>query len=118
MFKIIFEDKRYRVRMDKDTLRITICPIISRSIYADEGEGIELSYAEWNDLVYVARQAKKCLEGILSRDIRKGNISVHWLINRLQLTIGEQFDDYFYPNTYRVFASALEKANQKLERKG
>lgn len=118
MFKIIFEDERYRVRVNKDTLRITICPIISRSIYADEGEGIELSYAEWNDLVHVARQAKKYLEGILSKDIKKGNISVHWLIDRLQLTIGEQFDDYFYPNAYRVFASVMEKANQKIKESG
>ncbi|UCC95874.1 MAG: hypothetical protein JSW40_03775 [Candidatus Omnitrophota bacterium] len=115
MFKIVFEDERYRMRMDKDTLRIIVCPIISKSIYADEGEGIELSYAEWNDLVFVAQVVKKCLEILLSKGIRKGNVNIRWLIDRLQLTIGKQFDDYFYPNAYIAFANFLEQANQKIK---
>ena len=118
MFKIIFEDKTYRIRMDKDTLRITICPITSRSIYADEGEGIELSFAEWNNLVFVVQQVKKCLETVLSKDIRKGNISIRWIINRLQITIGGQFDDYFHPSAYMAFANLLENANRKIKEGG
>jgi len=114
MFKLVFENEKYRARIDKDTFRITVCPIISRSIYADEGEGIELFYAEWNDLVFVTRQTKKYLQGLFSKDIRKGHIKVHWLLDRLQLTIGEQFDDYFYPNAYIAFANFLEEANKKI----
>ena len=117
MFKIIFENDKYRIRMDKDTLQITICPIISRSIYADEGEGIELSFAEWNNLVFITQQVKKCLEAV-SKEIRKGNISVRWIINRLQLTIGGQFDDYFHPSAYIEFANILENTNQKIKEGG
>lgn len=118
MFEIVFEDERYRVRMDKDTRRFTICFKISRSIYADEGEGIELSYAEWDDLVSVVQRTKKHLQNLSPKDIRKGNISVHWLTDRLRLTIGEQFDDYFYHSPYIAFANLMENADRKIKEGG
>lgn len=117
MFKILFEDERYRMRMDKDTSQFTICFKISRSIYADEGEGIELSYAEWNDLVSVVQRAKKYLQTLSPKEIKRGNISVHWLTDRLRLTIGEQFDDYFYHSPYIAFANFMENADRKIAEK-
>lgn len=116
--EMIYQDAESIVKLDKKKARVTISFKRTKDLYPDKNEQIILSYREWKNLIAVIQQSKAYFMYSKPDDIKKGNVSIHWLPEHYpELSIGEKFDNYFSPNAFIEFTTMIESAHKKFSAK-